>query len=148
LVFLGGFIESFSNMDEITFDFWFFLIFLLRHHWGRQIYGNFYPFILLCSALGLPIINMETKLINFSIQHHDKFPFRFTKWVVTKMVISSSVHFGLLAICHLDLGSPTNTSLWTNDLKGTNFCCAYANEKNEGESEVNLTKGFGLLGLG
>jgi len=127
--------------------FWF-LIFLLRHHWRSQIYGNFCPFILLCSILGLPIINMETKLVNFGIQHHDKFPFRFTKWVVTKMMISSSVHFGLLAICHLDLGSANNTSLWTNDLKGTNLFCICKWKKNEGESEVNLTKGFGLLGLG
>lgn len=54
----------------------------------------------------------------------------------------------LLAICHLDLGSPTNTSLWTNDLKGTNLLCICKCKKNEGESEVNLTKGFGLLGLG
>ncbi len=34
---------------------------------------------------------------------------------------------------------------WT---KKEQICCAYANKKNEGESEVNLTKGFGLLGLG
>lgn len=108
----------------LIFDFFGFLDFFVRHHWRRQIYGKFCPFILLCSILGLPIINMETKLVNFSIQHHDKFPFRFTKWVLTKMVISSSlVHFGLLAICHLDLGSPTHTSLWTNDLKGTNLLC-------------------------